>query len=183
MIELHGIPDVSDGQTPLPQDERGEFLRAVHGGACHPARQASVRVGHCRVCQPTPEVCCLSSCQDGCNLNLAVFHAHVIIFRATLRKLRAENMFETWVSRVAFITPMKQPVILRFNIIFFFLYKHNFQEDDMDGIHIVAFAEEEDPGLCVCCCFFFLTFSAVVTHKFTIAWRFAPRRLRVPRDP
>uniref|UniRef100_A0AAQ4RQQ7 Calsequestrin n=1 Tax=Gasterosteus aculeatus aculeatus TaxID=481459 RepID=A0AAQ4RQQ7_GASAC len=36
--------------------------------------------------------------------------------RATLRKLRAENMFETW-------------------------------EDDMDGIHIVAFAEEEDPGL------------------------------------
>lgn len=43
-----------------------------------------------------------------------------IIFRATLRKLRAENMFETWVSRVAFITPMKQPVILRFNIIFFF---------------------------------------------------------------
>uniref|UniRef100_A0A8C7YJK8 Calsequestrin n=1 Tax=Oryzias sinensis TaxID=183150 RepID=A0A8C7YJK8_9TELE len=37
--------------------------------------------------------------------------------RATLRKLRAENMFETWVSR----------------------------EDDMDGIHIVAFAEEEDP--------------------------------------
>ncbi|XP_038573011.1 calsequestrin-2-like [Micropterus salmoides] len=34
--------------------------------------------------------------------------------RATLRKLRAENMFETW-------------------------------EDDMDGIHIVAFAEEEDP--------------------------------------
>ncbi|XP_072318106.1 calsequestrin-2-like isoform X2 [Eucyclogobius newberryi] len=33
--------------------------------------------------------------------------------RATLRKLRAENMFETW--------------------------------DDMDGIHIVAFAEEEDP--------------------------------------
>ncbi|KAM3584916.1 uncharacterized protein V6R79_002414 [Siganus canaliculatus] len=38
--------------------------------------------------------------------------------RATLRKLRAENMFETW-------------------------------EDDMDGIHIVAFAEEEDPGLCL----------------------------------
>ncbi|XP_027865756.1 calsequestrin-2-like [Xiphophorus couchianus] len=34
--------------------------------------------------------------------------------RATLRKLRAENMFEIW-------------------------------EDDMDGIHIVAFAEEEDP--------------------------------------
>ncbi|XP_061548168.1 calsequestrin-2-like [Phycodurus eques] len=34
--------------------------------------------------------------------------------RATLRKLRAENMFETW-------------------------------EDDIDGIHIVAFAEEEDP--------------------------------------
>ncbi|XP_054636572.1 calsequestrin-2-like isoform X2 [Dunckerocampus dactyliophorus] len=34
--------------------------------------------------------------------------------RATLRKLRAENMFETW-------------------------------EDHMDGIHIVAFAEEEDP--------------------------------------
>ncbi|KAK7893412.1 hypothetical protein WMY93_022564 [Mugilogobius chulae] len=34
--------------------------------------------------------------------------------RATLRKLRTENMFETW-------------------------------EDDMDGIHIVAFAEEEDP--------------------------------------
>ncbi|XP_049608941.1 calsequestrin-2 [Syngnathus scovelli] len=34
--------------------------------------------------------------------------------RATLRKLRAENMFETW-------------------------------EDDTDGIHIVAFAEEEDP--------------------------------------
>ncbi|KAM9820648.1 LOW QUALITY PROTEIN: calsequestrin-2-like [Neosynchiropus ocellatus] len=34
--------------------------------------------------------------------------------RATLRKLRAENMFETW-------------------------------EDDMEGIHIVAFAEEEDP--------------------------------------
>ncbi|KAK2856776.1 hypothetical protein Q5P01_005511 [Channa striata] len=34
--------------------------------------------------------------------------------RATLRKLRAENMFEMW-------------------------------EDDMDGIHIVAFAEEEDP--------------------------------------
>lgn len=45
----------------------------------------------------------------------------VIIFRATLRKLRAENMFETWVSRVAFITPMKQPVILWFNIIFFSL--------------------------------------------------------------
>uniref|UniRef100_A0A671R8G8 Calsequestrin n=1 Tax=Sinocyclocheilus anshuiensis TaxID=1608454 RepID=A0A671R8G8_9TELE len=35
--------------------------------------------------------------------------------RPTLRKLRAEDMFETW-------------------------------EDDMDGIHIVAFAEEEDPG-------------------------------------
>ncbi|XP_028321186.1 calsequestrin-2-like [Gouania willdenowi] len=34
--------------------------------------------------------------------------------RATLRKLRAENMFETW-------------------------------EDHMEGIHIVAFAEEEDP--------------------------------------
>uniref|UniRef100_A0A674EXK3 Calsequestrin n=1 Tax=Salmo trutta TaxID=8032 RepID=A0A674EXK3_SALTR len=34
--------------------------------------------------------------------------------RATLRKLRAEDMFETW-------------------------------EDDLDGIHIVAFAEEEDP--------------------------------------
>ncbi|XP_037552552.1 calsequestrin-2-like [Nematolebias whitei] len=34
--------------------------------------------------------------------------------RATLRKLRAENMFEIW-------------------------------EDDTDGIHIVAFAEEEDP--------------------------------------
>ncbi|XP_036401043.1 calsequestrin-2-like [Megalops cyprinoides] len=34
--------------------------------------------------------------------------------RPTLRKLRAEDMFETW-------------------------------EDDMDGIHIVAFAEEEDP--------------------------------------
>ncbi|CDQ77618.1 unnamed protein product [Oncorhynchus mykiss] len=34
--------------------------------------------------------------------------------RATLRKLRAEDMFETW-------------------------------EDNLDGIHIVAFAEEEDP--------------------------------------
>uniref|UniRef100_A0AAY5F4X9 Calsequestrin n=1 Tax=Electrophorus electricus TaxID=8005 RepID=A0AAY5F4X9_ELEEL len=34
--------------------------------------------------------------------------------RPTLRKLRAEDMFETW-------------------------------EDDLDGIHIVAFAEEEDP--------------------------------------
>ncbi|KAL2088049.1 hypothetical protein ACEWY4_016877 [Coilia grayii] len=34
--------------------------------------------------------------------------------RPTLRKLRSEDMFETW-------------------------------EDDMDGIHIVAFAEEEDP--------------------------------------
>ncbi|XP_026000532.1 calsequestrin-2 isoform X1 [Astatotilapia calliptera] len=34
--------------------------------------------------------------------------------RPTLRKLRAENMFETW-------------------------------EDDIEGIHIVAFAEEEDP--------------------------------------
>ncbi|KAE8620956.1 hypothetical protein XENTR_v10004627 [Xenopus tropicalis] len=34
--------------------------------------------------------------------------------RATLRKLRPEDMFETW-------------------------------EDDLDGIHIVAFAEEEDP--------------------------------------
>lgn len=33
----------------------------------------------------------------------------------------------------------------------------------MDGIHIVAFAEEEDPGLCVSCCFF--TFSAVVTQS------------------
>ncbi|XP_052651809.1 LOW QUALITY PROTEIN: calsequestrin-1 [Harpia harpyja] len=35
--------------------------------------------------------------------------------RATLRKLKPENMYETW-------------------------------EDDMDGIHIVAFAEEDDPG-------------------------------------
>ncbi|KAG7248549.1 hypothetical protein CRUP_014601, partial [Coryphaenoides rupestris] len=34
--------------------------------------------------------------------------------RPTLRKLRAEDMFETW-------------------------------EDDINGIHIVAFAEEEDP--------------------------------------
>ncbi|KAF4087293.1 hypothetical protein AMELA_G00094280 [Ameiurus melas] len=34
--------------------------------------------------------------------------------RATLRKLRAEDMFETW-------------------------------EDDLDGFHIIAFAEEEDP--------------------------------------
>uniref|UniRef100_A0A4W4H344 Calsequestrin n=1 Tax=Electrophorus electricus TaxID=8005 RepID=A0A4W4H344_ELEEL len=38
------------------------------------------------------------------------------INQPTLRKLRAEDMFETW-------------------------------EDDMDGIHIVAFAEEEDPGV------------------------------------
>lgn len=47
---------VSGRQTPLPQDERGELLRAVHGGAGHPARPASVRDGHRRVCQPTQKV-------------------------------------------------------------------------------------------------------------------------------
>lgn len=57
LIELHDSLDFSDGQTPLPQDEWGEFLRAVHGGARHPARQASVRDGHRGVCQPTPKVC------------------------------------------------------------------------------------------------------------------------------
>uniref|UniRef100_A0A673IK78 Calsequestrin n=1 Tax=Sinocyclocheilus rhinocerous TaxID=307959 RepID=A0A673IK78_9TELE len=50
--------------------------------------------------------------------------------RPTLRKLRAEDMFETW-------------------------------EDDMDGIHIVAFAEEEDPG------FQFLT---TENNKLTISY-------------
>lgn len=74
------------------------------------------------------------------------------IFRATLRKLRAENMFETWVSGVTFNTPMT----LAFISNFFFPHKHNFQEDDMDGIHIVAFAEEEDPGLGLFSFFYFV---------------------------
>lgn len=35
-------------------------------------------------------------------------------------------MFETWVSRLAFITPMKELVILQFNIIFFFSLQTQF---------------------------------------------------------
>lgn len=55
-------------------------------------------------------------------LGLIQLHTRVIIFRATLRKLRAENMFETWVSGLAFIPPM---IILQFYTIFFF-YKSNY---------------------------------------------------------
>lgn len=47
---------VAGGQTSLPQDERSEFLRAVHGGAGHPARQTSIGDGHSRVCQPAQTV-------------------------------------------------------------------------------------------------------------------------------
>lgn len=58
-------------------------------------------------------------CQGGLGLNLAAFHTRLIIFRATLRKLRAENMFETWVRRVAFTTPI---IILQFITIIFFFF-------------------------------------------------------------
>lgn len=91
----------------------------------------------------------------------------MIIFRATLRKLRAENMFETWVSGVSFITM----IILQFITIFFLFcfYIYNFQEDDMDGIHIVAFAEEEDPGLSISSLLFP---SQLCGTELTVAWHF-----------
>lgn len=58
----------------------------------------------------------------------------------TLRKLRAEDMFETWVSddppRVHATNKFKSKLMSVVSM----------QEDDIDGIHIVAFAEEEDPG-------------------------------------
>lgn len=47
---------VLGSQTSVPQDERGELLWAVHGGAGHPAWQTSDRDGHCGVCQPTQKV-------------------------------------------------------------------------------------------------------------------------------
>lgn len=56
---------------------------------------------------------CSLSCRAGRHLEPAVFHtfARAIVSRATLRKLRAENMFETWVSGVAGITPPEEPLI------------------------------------------------------------------------
>ena len=55
----------------------------------------------------------------------------------------------------------------------------------MDGIHIVAFAEEEDPGLCL----YLLVFGSCFPFFFEAELRFCllcptvPRRLRVPGDP
>jgi len=43
-------------QATLPEDERGELLRTVHGGARHPARQTPVRDGHRGVCPTTQKV-------------------------------------------------------------------------------------------------------------------------------
>lgn len=64
-------------------------------------------------------------------------------------------MFETWV-RIIFINNVGLKVSENsydyesdFNLTlwWFPLCLAVLQEDDMDGIHIVAFAEEEDPGL------------------------------------
>ena len=43
-------------QASLSEDERGELLRALHGGARHPAREAAVRDGHRGVRPTTQEV-------------------------------------------------------------------------------------------------------------------------------
>lgn len=62
--------------------------------------------------------------------------------RPTLRKLRAEDMFETWVSDETNPFSFSFPshfALTRILVSFS-------QEDDIEGIHIVAFAEEEDPG-------------------------------------
>ncbi|KAM7380439.1 hypothetical protein PAMP_003734 [Pampus punctatissimus] len=59
--------------------------------------------------------------------------------RPTLRKLRAEDMFETWVSENHLAA---KATLTTFNFVFSDISS---QEDDIEGIHIVAFAEEEDP--------------------------------------
>lgn len=73
--------------------------------------------------------------------------------RPTLRKLRAEDMFETWVSDIHLGAKATQT----FSIYQHFIFKVTIhyclpfsQEDDIEGIHIVAFAEEEDPGESIC---------------------------------
>lgn len=98
----HRVRSVLDGQASFPQDERGEFLRALHGGAGHSAWQTSVRDGHRRVCQTTQKVGPLRFPPKRRNTrwyNFVDTSWHFPLCRATLRKLRAENMFETWVSQ------------------------------------------------------------------------------------
>lgn len=56
LVDHNAVLSVLDGQTSFPQDERGQFLWAVHGGAGHSARQTSVRDGHHWICQTTQKV-------------------------------------------------------------------------------------------------------------------------------
>lgn len=59
-------------------------------------------------------------------------------------------MFETWVSKIIicqFIEALTDECWLNQMVtVWSEVFPLNQQEDDMDGIHIVAFAEEEDPG-------------------------------------
>lgn len=80
--------------------------------------------------------------QIGIFFSLCVYLFTVVFCRATLRKLRAENMFETWVSKAK---AFSYNYCIHSHLFWIFSVKL-IQEDDMDGIHIVAFAEEEDPG-------------------------------------
>lgn len=85
--------------------------------------------------------------------NTGTFHVFCAD-RPTLRKLRAEDMFETWVSDDCLAAGDFNNSKFSFSIwlltVNWLLYLSLFpQEDDIEGIHIVAFAEEEDPGKCM----------------------------------
>jgi len=68
-------------------------------------------------------------------------------FRPTLRKLEPHSMYEIWVRDISSIKTciynqssenIEHPCLIFLSV--------DPQEDDIDGEHIVAFAEEDDPG-------------------------------------
>lgn len=72
--------------------------------------------------------------------------AAVCVFcRPTLRKLQPHNMYDIWV-RTWLKTATNVWICLKNRCIFSGLTLCFWQDDDVDGEHIVAFAEESDPG-------------------------------------
>lgn len=100
-------------------------------------------------------------------------------FRPTLRKLQPHSMYEIWVRDLKCLCNLKTKTILslflNYNSCFLSVKSMEIerpchllcsQEDDIDGEHIVAFAEEDDPGTFLPFCLFIYSYSIyTITHQ------------------
>lgn len=86
---------VLDGQASFPQDERGQLLWAIHGGAGHSAWQTSFGDGHCGICQTTQKVGPLGfpfKCHNSRSHNLVEAVHEILLF--------AEQRWESFVQKI-----------------------------------------------------------------------------------